>query len=166
MFAFHRSTTIKNHKRTYCLNWKRTALRMMILIGALALLPLLPGDKITDAQAFCCDNYHPFCSGEGHGSIMRSALNFLNDNLWLVIQSGNTDQDMNHSDDRPRHFVGCYFTEATSYINGLYNEILDSFDNPNPETTLAITADRFGHLLHTAQDFYAHTGWVDRGILQ
>jgi len=68
------------------------------------------------------------------------------------------------------HFDGSAFQEGSAFINDQYHAILQTFDsadaftNVNPDgigLAKGNLADLFGKLTHTAQDFYAHSNWVE-----
>ena len=55
--------------------------------------------------------------------------------------------------------MGCMFQDASTYINWEYGEVIKALAKQPPDTSQA--AYCFGHLVHTAQDFYAHSNWVE-----
>jgi hypothetical protein len=57
------------------------------------------------------------------------------------------------------HFDNCMFKESTENINSLYDEVLAALNPDKPDVSKA--ANKFGQLLHTVQDFYAHSNWVE-----
>lgn len=65
---------------------------------------------------------------------------------------------------RPReeqHFDDCLFAEGAANINSLYEDAL-SYADPVKFQSEKL-ADVFGQILHPAQDFYAHSNWVNLG---
>ena len=43
-------------------------------------------------------------------------------------------------------------------MNGRHNDVLSALSGPNPDNEAAMRS--FGRLLHTVQDFYAHSDWL------
>ena len=61
------------------------------------------------------------------------------------------------------HFDNCDFQSSTENINSKYSRLLTDL-NPDPKIqNLDDAPDAFGQILHIAQDFYAHSNWVDLG---
>jgi hypothetical protein len=77
-----------------------------------------------------------------------------------TIISANTLQDFNQIDSR-RHFDNCTFAEGADYIASEW-EIGRSSENRHSQ--IALTS--FGRLLHTMQDFYSHSNWVELHVLR
>ena len=48
---------------------------------------------------------------------------------------------------------------SIDYIRSTYRNAIAYLDPADPDPMVA--ADRFGKLLHTAQDFYSHTNWIN-----
>ena len=131
-----------------------------LLLGAL----LLVAAPARDTGAFC--NEYTFlgiplnCDGGGHPHVTRDGLSFLWPDLREMVVDAGVAQDAgdtNAADDR-RHFDSCRFREAASYVNGRHNDVVSALSGPNPDNEAAITS--FGRLLHTVQDFYAHSDWL------
>jgi hypothetical protein len=96
-----------------------------------------------------------------HPELTTQALGFLNDATLTVINAQHSYQD-NHNAKVPAvHFDGSFFAEGAATINGYYQAALPKanpshFDSKN-------LATQFGRLLHPAQDFYAHSNWIELG---
>jgi hypothetical protein len=117
-----------------------------------------------DTGAFC--NEYTFlgiplnCDGGGHPHVTRDGLSFLwPDVREMTVDAGVAQDagDTNADDDR-RHFDSCRLREAASYVNGRHNDVVSALSGPNPDNEAAIRS--FGRLLHTVQDFYAHSDWI------
>jgi len=107
-----------------------------------------------------------------HQEIVWEALPFIKEAYLKVIAEASDDPD----GEPPRplelklgsppwssewHFDNCYFREDVTEINKKYNEIKPLVA---PQVVLANAlevAKLFGHLLHPAQDLYAHSNWVE-----
>src|SRR3972149_465282 len=101
-----------------------------------------------------------------HQWVTDEGLSFLGAGTLSEIKEAHKWQDCKDicpgggNDDVPRaHFVRCLFAESGAYINEEYSRILGWFSEEPPDVWKA--ADDFGKLLHTAQDFYAHSNWVE-----
>lgn len=108
------------------------------------------------------------CGGEGHILVTRAIQPLLRQDIWAAIWDGNYAQDSPFGDarnDGQRHFESCRFGTdgakggSTDYIRNVYRLGIASLDPANPDPFTA--ADRFGKLLHTVQDFYSHTNWIN-----
>jgi von Willebrand factor type A domain len=64
------------------------------------------------------------------------------------------------SSDPSHHFDGDAFAEGSDFINLDYQTFLNELALPSPFADDEL-ASQFGRALHTAQDFYAHTNWVN-----
>jgi len=98
-----------------------------------------------------------------HKAITQSALSFLQQPILASMLKVHDQLDaplhfwtagVDHW-----HFNDCNFEGSTKHINELYGDALGSLADP----TATINWKAFGQLLHTAQDFYAHTNWIDLG---
>lgn len=86
-----------------------------------------------------------------HGTISQSVLDDIIDD--------NTDIDFYYPLLSVYHFDNCHFQGGVDYLAEVWNEIRtinDRFDSDSLEY--------FGELLHTVQDFYAHSNWVEYWI--
>ncbi len=105
-------------------------------------------------------------SGEPiHEQITQDGLSFLNESVLTQIKGSNIWVDVNLLDDHfdgEKHFVGCLFREGAANINTLYQEALEYANPANFQSENL--ADTFGQILHPAQDFYAHSNWVELGL--
>lgn len=106
-------------------------------------------------------------SGEpNHEDITRLALPFLKDDVLedVVAEDVSVDvQDLGGvlPGSSRHHFDNSLFSESSQYINSRYGEAIDDA-NPDDFDSDELTED-FGELLHTVQDFYAHSNWVNLG---
>jgi hypothetical protein len=106
-----------------------------------------------------------------HEEITTMALGFLKDDALQRIIAANVVVDFvdvsegkfnpfSPDDPRPEnHFDGSEFLASSQNINRHYRAAVEAAD-PNNFRPNNI-ASEFGRLLHTAQDFYAHTNWVE-----
>lgn len=91
-----------------------------------------------------------------HGDITRDALSFLKEDILKTISAANQDRDFDVTS--TIHFDNCCFSGSVAEINRLYKEVvLPAVRNKD----WVGAAKGFGDLLHTVQDFYAHSNWVD-----
>ena len=100
---------------------------------------------------------HPINGFESliHGDITDESLGFLRSDVLDKITS--TSVDVDETNKGPKfHLHNCDFQAATENINSIYDQLVTNIkDIDAPET--------FGLLLHPAQDFYAHSNWVELG---
>jgi hypothetical protein len=61
------------------------------------------------------------------------------------------------------HFDNCRFSETTILLNEHYRLAVAALDPDPQKTNLSEAAKNFAFALHTAQDFYAHSNWVEAG---
>lgn len=101
---------------------------------------------------------HPINAFESliHGDITDESLGFLRSDVLDKISSTSVDVDATNKGPK-FHLHNCDFQDATENINSLYDQLVTNIQNniDAPET--------FGMLLHPAQDFYAHSNWVELG---
>lgn len=96
---------------------------------------------------------------EGHTSITTEALSFLRPEILNQVIGGNAGIFDYTTQSSPEiHFDGCYFADGYRYINSQYGLL------PGMALEMDIRAPgEFGHILHAAQDFYAHSNYVENG---
>jgi hypothetical protein len=88
-----------------------------------------------------------------------SSSEALLDNLiWLFLRWYELGYKESYSED---HFDNCRFKESSSNINKLYRQIITELNSDAPDEDAIYEA--FGHILHTSQDFYAHSNWIELG---
>jgi hypothetical protein len=154
---------------------KMTMLRQLGAACGLALL-FFGSPK---AQAFCTETtvlgVPVNCGGEGHVRVTGYISPILRGDIWNAIWDGNYSQDQLGGDfrtDGQRHMESCRFRDAPvsaqdseirpgsiEYIRSAYRNAINYLDPAAPDPMVA--ADRFGKLLHTVQDFYSHTNWIN-----
>src|SRR5688500_991132 len=93
-----------------------------------------------------------------HVRITGDALPFLRSTLLDEIKQANKNEDEGDKRDLPeRHFTNCLFTQSVAHINARYRGTAGELFKSNNRTA----ARGWGEVLHTAQDFYSHSGWID-----
>jgi hypothetical protein len=93
-----------------------------------------------------------------HRKITDAALDFLRSEIVEVIDDANRGEDHGDSFDFPeRHFNNCLNRETVGYINHRYRWTVASL----AQRRARVAATQLGMALHSAQDFYAHSAWVD-----
>ena len=98
-----------------------------------------------------------------HEEITAEGLKFLNAAIIDELKIINVDYDVVHVFESEAHFDNCKFLESSNNINSLYNQAVTALTtNPQPTPAdFSMAAEAFGQLLHTVQDFYSHTNWVE-----
>ncbi len=115
------------------------------------------------------------CGGEGHIRVTGYISPIIRDDIWGAIWDGNYAQDNPLGDfreDSKRHVESCRFRDAPrsdtdpeivsgsfEYIRSTYSNAISLLDPAAPNPFEA--ADRFGKLLHTVQDLYSHSNWIN-----
>lgn len=93
---------------------------------------------------------------EYHADITDTAnQDFLDSDKLNIVINSNKSQDLHQMDSR-RHFDNCCFKEGIEYIKEEWNNVETEPDHLSDSALVS-----FGHLLHTVQDFYAHSNWVE-----
>jgi hypothetical protein len=141
--------------------------RLSTCLAALVVLPLtqiVATATAPAANAFCTEvALVQYCTKSGHNAITRKALGFLSPALLSRVIDKNVDQDSGNTGDDPvLHFSNCLFSSSTYYIRDQYRQLLNAVAPDftlRPDTSTATL--RWGQLLHTVQDFYSHSSWVD-----
>lgn len=92
-----------------------------------------------------------------HQEITKEGLSFLNDPTKTLL----ADQHIYMEGDQSsaNHFDNCAFSESIAKINYKYRIAVGYLNPKFPQPDKS--AEEFGRLLHTVQDFYAHTNWVE-----
>lgn len=131
------------------------------------------------AQAFCTEHdilgLGVNCVDEGHKRVTDYMSPILRNDILRAIWTGNFAQDNLFGDfrkDGQRHMESCRFRDAPKsiddpdiapgsieYIRSTYRSAVAYLDPAAADPMEA--ADRFGKLLHTVQDFYSHTNWIN-----
>ena len=120
-------------------------MRMAAVILSIVLLPALVSFAV-DGRA------------NVHARISRDALPFLRSPVLDEITSANKSEDHGKEKNLPeRHFMNCLFTASVAHINARYRGTAGELLKGNNRTA----ARGWGQVLHTAQDFYSHSGWTD-----
>lgn len=87
---------------------------------------------------------------------MKASAGILTDRQMELVIRSNYSQDIAHQQDSKVHFDNCCFEEGAAYVMEEWHNIETEMD-PYSDNAL-IT---FGRLLHTVQDFYSHSNWVE-----
>ncbi|MBI3071825.1 MAG: hypothetical protein HYY84_06805 [Deltaproteobacteria bacterium] len=96
-----------------------------------------------------------------HEEVTNEALKFLKAEVRAAINAQNKEEDVARAGIDWYHFNDCAFEGSTKHIRKKYKALVKEFRNS--KKALAGTAE-FGELLHTVQDFYAHSNWVETGL--
>jgi hypothetical protein len=140
---------------------------------ALVAFALASPTGVRDASAFCiAGGTKPCPDGTvgGHEAITSQGLSFLNEGALDEINDEHEHVDVTYVLEDSDHFDNCRLQESAAKINNQYNAgkdfagaggIVAEFDPADPSPLDA--ADEFGQALHTVQDFYSHSNWVELG---
>jgi len=96
-----------------------------------------------------------------HQEITRDELGFLKPGKLTIINKQHIEEDntLGRAGRDSRHFNDCEFEGASTHIRKQYTRLLRAVSDKKHD----VAAERFGELLHTVQDFYAHSNWVESG---
>ena len=90
-----------------------------------------------------------------HSDITAEAnQGFLSDQQLALVISFNISQDLRQTESKI-HFDNCNFPGASEYIQQQW-QLIEAHHGVSYTTFAA-----FGFLLHTVQDFYAHSNWIE-----
>src|SRR6185503_4036064 len=96
-----------------------------------------------------------------HAEITNEALPFIRPDIMDDITDEADLEDIGNANDPDHHFDDCHFVGSRLKINdNLENARIDA----NPQAfDSGDLADKWGQMIHTAEDFYSHSNWVDTG---
>ena len=99
-----------------------------------------------------------------HEEITATGLAFLQPAVITAIQAANVSVDVQYVLVNANHFDDCNFSGGAAVIRDFQTQAVAALDPSvaTPETDAAAIV-AFGQWLHTAQDFYAHSNWVEDG---
>ena len=130
-------------------------MRKVVALAALALMLAWSQHGSEPAQGFA--NNH-------HKTLTIEALPFIKDDVMADINDEHLYNEVFGVLDPDEHFDDCSFSGAAVYINDQYTGAGGAVLDLNPASFQPFDAtDEWGQLLHAAQDFYAHSNWVDLG---
>jgi hypothetical protein len=100
-----------------------------------------------------------------HEDITAEALSFLRDGVLDDVENEHGDwADASDAKDyKWVHADSCAFGETVQQVNEFYRNAIDNLV-PGPEFEPWSASDDFGRVFHPAQDFYAHSNWVELGF--
>jgi hypothetical protein len=100
-----------------------------------------------------------------HAEASAGAMPFLKLEIASALLDGNEDEDtawkLWRAGIDKRHFNDCGFAAAGVHLRESYEALIKELAKDKPDYEDA--AEDFGRILHTAQDFYAHSNWVEAG---
>jgi len=96
-----------------------------------------------------------------HIELTGEALPFLRTEAATAINAEQVIVDTVGAFDDSNHFDNCKFLESVANINEQLSEAVEDANPADLDPILA--AANFGHALHTVEDFYAHSNWVNLG---
>jgi hypothetical protein len=98
-----------------------------------------------------------------HEEVTAAALGFLRPEILAAIQAFDTSVDVEFVLVNANHFDDCNFSGGATVIRGFQAQAVAALDPAVALDGDAQALAAFGRWLHTAQDFYAHTNWVESG---
>lgn len=96
-----------------------------------------------------------------HQDMTKSALPFLKDDVITAINTGHEYADFvwANQNNPYLHFDSCNFYGASGQIRSAYYDVETSIVLGHLEGKEG-AYEKFGEILHTAQDFYSHSNWI------
>lgn len=124
------------------------------------------GVDTSDTVALSIDTTEgPFRSygpGTQHSDITEDALTLLNDEIAEDLGDANEDADNGNTKYKSEyHFDNCRVGESFGKMRFHYEKLVVAHDPDHYDHSESIRL--FGEILHLAQDFYAHSNWVESG---
>ena len=130
--------------KTYLLNIARIAITLLILLQSNG-----------NALAFKTDG------PDIHALITSVALPFIRPDIMDDITDEADLEDIGNANDPDHHFDDCHFVGSRQKINA---NLADARIDAHPKAfDSGDLADKWGQMIHTAEDFYSHSNWVDSG---
>jgi len=111
-------------------------------------------------QPFSAEAFHT----PVHEEITTESLSFLKSDVLKRIVAANRGRDdwwLPWRKADKWHFNDCDFAGSSKNIREGYRSILDKVEPRNGASHYNCAAHVYGELLHTLQDFYAHSNWVE-----
>jgi hypothetical protein len=99
-----------------------------------------------------------------HENITLSALGFLRPEILDPLVAANVETDVQFVLVSANHFDDCNFSGGSQVVSSNQAAAVQALDPsaPSPESE-ADAIVHFARSLHAAQDFYAHTNWIESG---
>jgi len=141
---------------------KSTACGMFGVLLACALAGCGSGDDGESIQEVTA-RFSTFPSEPNHEDITRAALSFLRPEILEAIVVANASTDIQFALLNANHFDDCNFSGGSQIIAASQAQAVHNLDPSLPPLAEAQAILWFGRSLHTAQDFYAHSNWVELG---
>jgi hypothetical protein len=100
-----------------------------------------------------------------HETVTEQALHFLRPEVLRDVRDehGGWADDDEAEDVEWVHFDSCAFGESAQQINAFYKDAIANL-TPGSDFDSWSATDDFGRVFHPAQDFYAHSNWVELGF--
>jgi hypothetical protein len=141
----------------------RTSLIALLLAGCAGTDPDA-GENVTGVQEpflayFELGPIHvKFPGATTHSDITEDGLDFLDDDVAEEIGEYNEDTDTGDTKSDSRYHVdNCQLVASFASIRERYDETVSYIGQGKYDEAIQV----FGTILHTVQDFYAHSNWVD-----
>ncbi|WP_437769274.1 hypothetical protein WMF27_09310 [Sorangium sp. So ce281] len=106
------------------------------------------------------DQFRTWWLGIDHNDLTEEALTFLSEDVADEVGDHNEDTDSGYPEYKSRYHVdNCRIPDAFDSIRERYADVVSLL---NPASLSRYDAKQvFGTILHTVQDFYAHSNWME-----
>lgn len=102
----------------------------------------------------------PFPGATTHGDITEQALAFMDDDVAEDLGEYNEDTDTGDTkEDSAYHNDNCQLERSFASVRSRYDEAVAYVGAGDYDGAARV----FGTILHTTQDFYAHSDWIEAG---
>lgn len=130
---------------------------------ALRITIIIAGIYASHAHAFCEDDPKSMC----HAQMITSGLPFLRDHILraLVHDVLAPDRSGALNFETYEHFDNCFFTGSIKNITKRYNAAISSLSPLKKYPDIFGALYDWGYVLHAAEDFYAHSNWINMGFI-
>jgi hypothetical protein len=102
-------------------------------------------------------------SEPNHEDITRAGLSFLRPEILTALTLANASTDVQFALVNANHFDDCNFSGGSLVVSSSEADAVSNLNPALPPESEALAILSFGHALHAAQDFYAHSNWVELG---
>jgi len=109
----------------------------------------------------------PFATALGgepvHEEITAEGLSFLRSEVITALQAANVSTDVEFLFSSAHHVDDCNFSGGADVVRARQSEAVEHLNPATAGAEQALALRAFGLSLHTVQDFYAHSNWVEDG---
>ena len=139
---------------------------LRLLAATAVLTSALSACSASNAEPESAQVQQPFSTfpeDPNHEDITRAALDFLRPEIVNAIAVANAATDAEFALVNANHFDDCNFSGGSLVVSASEAEAVRALNPALPPGAEVAAIPAFGRALHAAQDFYAHSNWVELG---